>query len=328
MSHPVAVEVPSSIAPASAPVMVDPSPAAAPPPAPATIETPAAPTDGLRQIPVEAIQPNPHQPRQRFNESGLQSLAQSIREQGLMQPIIVRPPRKEGVGTGDRSQNGGYELVAGERRWRAAKLAGLTTIPALVRELDEQQLAEWALVENLQREDLNPIERAEAFKHLVERFGLSHEEVASRVGIDRPTVSNLLRLLSLEENTRSLVRDGILSMGQARALAGLSDPLAQNALAQRAVAQGWSVRRVEEAVRKINESNTLTLPDPGEASVKARPGPSRGHLLDLEEQISRQLGGKVRIRPGRRKGSGTLTLAFRDLDHFDAILQRLGVQAE
>ena len=273
----------------------------------------------LRNVPVAAIQPNRHQPRQRFDEHALEQLAQSIREAGVMQPIVVRPIDPP------NPDEPAFELVAGERRWRAARIAGLDQIPALVRELSDQQLAEWALIENLQREDLNPIERAQAFSQLVEHFHLRHDDIAQRVGVDRSTVSNLLRLLTLHEPVRQLVSDGQLSAGQARALAGLDDPDQQLALARHAIAQAWSVRRIEDAVRKQNAQQTQ--PD---SATTSRPASTvrSAQLADLERQVAEQLHTKVRIKPGRKKGTGTLTIEFYDLDHFDSLLKQLGVETE
>jgi ParB family chromosome partitioning protein len=280
---------------------------------------PAAAGAGLHMLPVSSIRPNPHQPRQRFDPAGLESLAASIRSEGVMQPIIVRAV------TNGQNGDHAYELVAGERRWRAAQLASLTEVPAIVRPLDDRQLAEWALVENIQREDLNPIERAEAFRSLTERFSLSHGEVAERVGLDRSTITNLLRLLDLEQSVRDLIRDGLLSMGQARALAGLADPAMQKLLGQRIVAEGMSVRAVEAAVKKaaaLGSGGAVAAEPPPPAIRRA------SHLTDLEQQIARQLGSRVRIRPGRKKGAGAITIEFYSLDQFDALLNKLGVTAE
>ncbi len=228
-----------------------------------------------------------------------------------MQPIIVRP-----TGSGQD----GYEIVTGERRWRAAQIADLARIPAIVRDLNDRQLAEWALIENLQREDLNPIERAEAFSKLIDQFGLSHEEAGSRVGMDRSSISNHLRLLGLSEPVKQLIREGLLSMGQARALAGLSDVDQQRMLAERAVRQGMSVREVESAVRRFTKGGTI--------STKARQRSSSPYLADLEKQIAEQLGTKVHIRAGRKKGAGTLSIEFYSLDQFDALVGRLGVHTD
>lgn len=268
---------------------------------------------GLTWVAVDAIDPNPFQPRQAFDGAALNELAASIRQDGLMQPVVVRPDGSEGR----------FQLVAGERRWRAARLADLHRIPALVRELDDRQIAEWAVIENLQREDLNPVERAEAFARLVERFQMRHEDVADRVGINRATVTNALRLLELHADVLGLVRGGQLSAGHARALLGLSDPAAQVALANKAVAGGWSVRAVEDAVRQMNRPSIDSTPAP-----QAKRASRSAHLQDLQRQVADQLGTKVHIKPGRKKGSGTLAIEFYDLDQFDGLLTKLGVNLE
>lgn len=233
-----------------------------------------------------------------------------------MQPIVVRA-------AGEAS--GRFELVAGERRWRAAKIAGLEQIPALVRDLDDQQLAEWALIENLQREDLNPIERAEAFARLGGQFAMSHEQIATRVGLDRSTVSNLLRLLTLAEPVQQLLRDDLLSMGQARALVGVADAGQQKSLAKQAVREGLSVRAVEQAARRL-----ALAAGKGDASTPAAVPmtPRSTHFKDLEQQIGEQIGTRVAIRTGRKKGTGRLTIEFYSVDQFDALLNRLGVTTD
>lgn len=268
---------------------------------------------GFRQVPVDAIQPNPYQPRQQFNAASLASLVSSIKADGVLQPLLVR----RHAGADDR-----FELVAGERRWRAAQQAGLATVPAIVRDLSDRETAELALIENLQREDLNPIERAEAFTQLADRYKLSHEQIAERVGADRSTISNTLRLLSLHDDVQQLVRDGLLSAGQARAIAALTDPAGQRALAIKAVKQGMSVRQVEAAVR---QATGVTGGQGGSDNPKGR---RAAHLADLEKQISQQLGTKVRISQGRKKGSGTLALDFYSLEQFETLLEQLGVKTD
>lgn len=316
MASPVAV-TPATGAVASEPASDSPTAAAAVHPVterpePSAADTPPAATDGLRYVALDDIQPNRHQPRQRFDPATLASLAESLRRDGLMQPVVLRP---SGLAQPP------YELVAGERRWRAARLAGLEAIPALVRELDDQQLAELALIENIQREDLNPIDRAEAFQRLSDRFGMSHDAIAARVGFERSTISNLLRLLSLTEPVKQLVRDDLLSMGQARAIAGLSDAAAQHELAKRAVRDGLSVREVEAAVRK-------TLAAEPVAPTAASPSPRESQLADLERQIAEQLGTKVAIQAGRKKGAGKLTIEFYSLEQFDALVERMNLQLD
>ena len=276
----------------------------------------------LQYIAIDQLRPNPHQPRQTFDQTGLQRLADSIRSDGLMQPIVVRPAEHAGA----RSDGPTYEIVAGERRWRAAELAELAQVPAIVRDLDDRALAEWALIENLQREDLNPIERAEAFQGLADRFGLGHDEIAQRIRLERSSISNLLRLLNLSDNVKRHVRDGTLSMGQARAIAGLPDADAQQRLADRAIKQGLSVRQVEQLARQTGNGKAG---GGGEGASEPSRGQVRSaYLADLEQQIAEQLQTKVHIRPGRKKGSGKLTIEFYSLDQFDALLEKLGVKTE
>ena len=261
--------------------------------------------ESYRLVKITRCQPNRHQPRQDFADDSLQSLADSIRRDGLMQPIVLR------------EIDDGYEIVAGERRWRAAKIAGLDSVPAYVADVDERQSAEWALVENLQREDLNPIERAQAFQRLQAEFGLSHEETASRVGLDRSTVSNLLRLLNLAQEVQAFVAKGQLSMGHARSLAGLESKESQLQLAQKCLKEGWSVRQMEAAVRLAGEGSSA----PRATKTKSR----AAYLDDLERQIGQQLSTKVKLKAGRKKGSGTISIDFYSLDQFDELLGKLGV---
>ncbi|MFG0251085.1 MAG: ParB/RepB/Spo0J family partition protein [Phycisphaeraceae bacterium JB051] len=269
--------------------------------------------DAVVYLPIKQIVPNPDQPRKHFDDEALAGLAQSIKTDGIMQPVIVRP------GVDDT-----YQIVAGERRWRASQLAELQTVPAIIRELTDQQTAEWSLIENLQREDLNPIERAKAFDNLIKQFELSHAQVAERVGIQRSTISNYLRLLDLPAEVQQLVLDGKLSNGQAKTIAGLSDPNQQLDLAKKAIAQSLSVRALEKLVAEMNEKtekgDTVTY-DPDQITSLGK----RAHILDLQQQISQQLGTKVIIKPGRKKGSGSLALDFYSLDQFDTFLQKLGV---
>ena len=304
LSDRVAVEPPRQAEPASADAPAQQMPAQEP-------AVPSAQSAGDHQLSylrIDSIRPSPYQPRQTIDQDELAGLAESIRQDGLMQPVVVRP-----------DPPGGYQLVAGERRWRAAELAGLDTVPAIVRNLDDRQLAEWAVVENLQREDLDSMEQAEAFRRLIDQFGLSHEEVAQRVGVDRSTVSNTLRLLDLQDNAQQAIRQRHLTAGHGRALLGLSDPSMQNALARRAIAGGWSVRMVEAAVRRATRSGEATVPRHSQRSA---------HLADLQQQISSQMQTKVVIRGGRKKGSGTIAISFYSFDGFDALLAKLGVKIE
>ena len=266
--------------------------------------------ESLSYLPIGSITPNRFQPRKNIDPTSLKQLAKSITTDGIMQPIVVRPQ--------PGSPANQYELVAGERRWRAARIAGLSTLPAIVRPLEDQQVAEWALIENLQREDLNPIDKAEAFTTLAAKFSLSHEDIAQRLNLDRSTVSNLIRLLELDQEVRQLIRDGLLNMGQARAIAGSPDSNQQRFLAGRAVREGWSVRKVEAAVRSANSVH------PGSKNptvAKMRPA----HLADLEQRIGQHLGTHVKIKPGRKKGSGAMTIEFYSLDQFDQLMKQLGI---
>lgn len=247
-------------------------------------------TGGLEQIPVASIRPNRFQPRTRFDEEELTALAESIREVGVLQPILVRP-------IGDE-----YELVAGERRWRAARRAGLQTIPAVVRETDDTAALEHALVENLQRSDLNPIEEAAAYQQLIEEFQLTHEQVASRVGQSRASVSNKLRLLQLPPAVQRLVQERQLDMGHARALLGTPDRTFQEQLARRAVKDGLSVRAVEDAIRARErddgDDGAPTRPVAAGATRRLRPP----GLLELEELLGDYLDTRVKVEMGSRKG--------------------------
>ncbi|OZB36654.1 MAG: chromosome partitioning protein ParB [Halothiobacillus sp. 14-56-357] len=253
----------------------------------------------LRDVSLELIHPSPFQPRKHFDEDALRSLADSIRAQGLIAPVVLR------------RRSGEYELIAGERRWRAAQLAGLQQIPAIVRDIDDHQAAALALIENLQREDLDPIEQAEAMRRLIKEFEMTHQQVADILGISRPVVSNALRLLDLAEPVRQLLQNKQLDAGHARALAGL--PMAQQPLlAEKIVAKALTVRQVEGMVRKLNES-TLNPPEPIPAD------PDTALLL---RQISDALGVQVDLVQNAR-GGGRLKLRFDQPGQLSRILDRL-----
>jgi ParB family chromosome partitioning protein len=237
--------------------------------------------DAVRQIGISAISPNPYQPRQQFHPERLQELADSIRVHGIVQPIVVRRQ-------GDR-----YLLIAGERRWRAATLAGLATVPAIVREVPENEVLEITLIENIQREDLNPIETAEALARLANEAGLTHEQIAERTGKNRATVTNLLRLLKLTEPVRSRVASGELSLGHAKVLLGLSTEAAQEALAARIVAQGLSVRQTEEAAKAAQKPNGDERPSTYETAVKEMLRDP--NVVAAVREIERALGTRVRL---------------------------------
>ena len=257
------------------------------------------------QLGIDEIIPNKYQPRISVHPTALAELAASIRQTGVMQPVIVRP-----------ADGGGYELVAGERRWRAAMEAGLGTIPAIVRELSDEQSAEWALIENVQREDLNPVERARAFANLSDRFGLTHAQIAERVGIDRTSVTNLLRILDLEPRVLDLVGDGRLSLGHAKALLAFPPGEGRVRVAQAAVRDSWSVRRVEAAARGAGGS--------GGGDRPKRPA----NLVELERQLGEHLGTKVHIMADRKGEKGRIALEFYSLEHFDGLMAKMGFEAK
>lgn len=245
-----------------------------------------APRDGseeLRQVPLELIEPNPHQPRQTFDQEGLVALADSIRLKGLLQPVLVRP-----------LPGGRYELIAGERRWRAAKLAGLELIPALVRHHDDAASLELALVENMARQDLNPVEEARACAALVDELALTREEVGLRIGRSRVAVSNLIRLLDLPDEALELLERGVLSEGHGRALLASSDHMTRRTLARLAAENQWSVRELEAQARAKNEGRGRLQGRAGVPSVDAERRAAAGEIADTLEPI---LGREVQVKP-------------------------------
>jgi ParB family chromosome partitioning protein len=266
----------------------------------------AAEEAGLLEVPVGAIDPNPRQPRRSFEGEQLQALAASIREVGVLQPIVVR------------LRDGGYELVAGERRLRAAKAAGLATIPAVIRETDDAEGLREALIENIHREDLGPLEMAEAFRELLEDLGATQEQLAERLGMSRPHVTNTLRLLQLPGQVQQLVGEGKLAAGHARALLGLEDPEAQLSLALRVAAEELSVRQVEEMVRTYGGS---PRPDSRPRAV-GTPGPSPdGAFGEVEEILSEQLQTRVRVEMGKRRGR--IIVEFGSSEDLDRIVSEI-----
>ncbi|MCI0675917.1 MAG: ParB/RepB/Spo0J family partition protein [Phycisphaerales bacterium] len=270
-------------------------------------------SDRLHMVRLDEITPNPRQPRKHFDDAALRSLANSIKASGLMQPVVVR--RREKVGGGGGAGSGGYELVAGERRWRAARMAGLSTLPALVRELDDETSAEFSLVENLQREDLNPMERALAFQRLIDEFELTHAQIAERVGIDRTSVTNHLRLLELDEFIQEAIRGGGLSLGHAKVLLAVTNIERRASLADRAQRDRWSVRELERQVQAASPARPAT----GAAVKPSTPA----HLIDLETRLGHHLGTKVQLRTGPAKGAGKLIVEFYSLDQFEGLLRRM-----
>jgi len=261
---------------------------------------------GPTEIPLAEIVPNPHQPRRDFNEQALAELAASLKSTGMIQPVIVR-----------RQQEGGYQLIAGERRWRAARLAGLAAIPAIVRDVDGFTQAQMALVENIQRENLNPIERAQAYRGMIEQLGLTQAELASRLGEDRSSIANHLRLLELPEAVRQMIREGKISLGHAKLLSGKSDPVEQERLANLVVGQELSVRNLEKLIQ-----NSSAKPP------AAAPAPPSAYLSELEKSLTRQLGLRAFVRAARARGKGKVIIQYNSLDEFDRLLAVLGVKAE
>jgi ParB family transcriptional regulator, chromosome partitioning protein len=260
---------------------------------------------GLLEVPANAIAPNPKQPRSRFDDDTLKELAASIREVGILQPIVVRR-------TGQ-----GYEVVTGERRLRAAKLAGLATVPVVLRDSDDADLLREALIENIHREDLNPIELGEAFRQLLDELGLKQEELADRVGVSRSHIANTIRLLALPFEVQQLLTDDRISAGHARALLALGDQDAITSLSLRVAAEDLSVRETEEIVRRFIEA-------PAEASRKKqapRSEPADPNLAEVEEILSEQLATRVVIRMGRRRGQ--VLIDFGSADDLDRIVSEI-----
>jgi len=266
---------------------------------------------------VEDISPNPHQPRRTFRAEALAELTASIRQQGVLQPVLV-------VRSVGRDGESPYVLIAGERRLRAAKLAGLETIPCLVREASEQQMLEWSLIENIQRSDLNAIERAQAYRNYMDRFSLTQAEVAERTGESRAGVANYLRTLDLCDEVQALLISGDLSFGHARALAGLAGQSElQQKLAKRIVEGAMSVRQAEQLVATVRDGSAT---DDAQAKKDARTKPA--YVLDLESQLTRAIGTRVVIRPGRAKNTGRIVIDYYSLDEFERIAGSLGFKGE
>jgi ParB family chromosome partitioning protein len=266
---------------------------------------PAGSADGVREIDIASITPNPRQPRRVFAEGPLAELAESIAARGVLQPILVRPAEKAGH----------YEIVAGERRWRAAQRAQLHKIPAIVRSFDEAGTAEVALIENVQRADLGPLEEADAYAALVERFGHKPEEVGKLVGKSRSHVTNLLRLRDLPESVRAHLEAGTLTMGHARAIASSADA---EMLAEQIVSRGLSVRQAEALARKRRPGAGNDI---GRGSARLAAAARDADLLALERQLGDLLGLKVSIQ--HKSGAGQVAVAFSSLDQLDLICQRL-----
>jgi ParB family chromosome partitioning protein len=271
----------------------------------------------FRDIPVGDVTPNPHQPRVHFDEESLAELTASIQQLGVLQPILVRPVES------------GFELIAGERRWRAAGRAGLAVIPAVIRETEDLGSVEQALVENLHRQDLTALEEAAAYLQLVEDFGLTHEQVADRVGKSRSSITNTLRLLGLPPSIQHLLADGKLSAGHARALLATPDRSLQEALARRAVEEGWTVRAVEEALKSSGTTTDEPVGEPPVAPVPEHDGAGVAPttrlrppgLLELEELLADHLETRVSVQMGAKRGR--ITIDFADLEDLERIYRRM-----
>jgi ParB family chromosome partitioning protein len=260
----------------------------------------------LFHVELSRIRVNPYQPRREFDPGSLEQLAVSLKSSGLIQPIIVR------------EVDGGYELIAGERRYRAALIAGLPRLPAILRMADAVQQAEWALIENIHRQDLNPVDRAEAYHQLITEFGLTQESLAERLGEERSGIANHLRLLRLIPPVRGLVSEGRLTFGHAKILAGIDDPDRQQRLADMVLAQGLSVRALESLIQPV----AIPVPSsPPASSPKA-------HLADIENRLTQRLQMRVQVKTGSTGKRGRVVIHYGSLDQFDQLMEQLGVVLE
>jgi ParB family chromosome partitioning protein len=269
----------------------------------------ATPQDALRTLPVDALAPGKYQPRRIMDPAKLAELAESIRAQGVIQPIVVREIAQPRGGKT-------WEIIAGERRWRASKQAGLAEIPVVVREVDDRTVVAMALIENIQREDLNPLEEAQALQRLIDEFDLTHAAAAESVGRSRTAVTNLLRLLELPAEIHGMIESGLIEAGHARALITLAKPMAIS-LANQAIAQGWSVREVERRVQQLSAGRV-----PGKAKPAATKASPSADIATLERELGESLGTRVDVQPGRA-GRGKLVIHYSDLDMLDGVLERL-----
>lgn len=294
--------------------VVAPPAAAAPKPAAAVTGTaPAAPVsaapasapqakEAFRLVAVDRIRPNHDQVRREFDPSAIEELAASIREKGILQPVLVK-----------EAQGGQYELICGERRWRAAQLCGLTQVPVVVKDIADKDFLEWALIENIQREDLNPVEEAEAYRRLAEERRLSQEDIAKKVGKNRTTVTNALRLLQLPVEIRRLIEEGQVSSGHARALLGLISPEHQRQFCKRIIEEGLSVRQVEQLVSRSQARKR-----------SARPARNlTPEIVDLETRLVRHLGTQVKLYPRKNKSQGRIEIQYFSLDELDRVLEAM-----
>jgi ParB family chromosome partitioning protein len=287
-------------------------PAAAP-----SIPAPAEPSvderERVQRVPLEQVRPCPFQPRKEFAAEALQELADSIKEQGIIQPLIVR------------QKPDGFELIAGERRWRAAQLAGLADVPVIVREADDRAVLELALIENLQRENLNPIEEAHGYSELIGTFQLRQEDVAVKVGKSRTVVANALRLLKLPSDLQAHVRDGRLSVGHAKVILGLSGHAEQQLAAERVIKQSLNVRQTEELVTRLQQKMQV-ITTPARNGGSSAPVITDVHVANLENKLRERFGTKVQLR--YRAGKGTLDIRFYSDDELERIMGIMGIPVE
>ena len=269
---------------------------------------------------LDSIEPNPNQPRGQMDEEALKSLANSIRSAGVMQPILVR--RSGGDKGGD--WGGKYEIIAGERRWRAARLAGLEAIPAVVRTIEDRESAEWAIIENIQREDLNAMEKAEGFLYLIEYYGLTQVQVAERVGIERSSVANLLRLNQLDQMTKEDIRAGRLSLGHGKALLGIMDTEGRRRLAEAVILGDWSVREAERRVKKLLRGDLESYnQNKGLRGVRGGGAIKPEHIRMLELELEQLVEMKAEIRLDRSRAAGKVIISFRNVGEFERLLDRM-----
>ena len=271
-------------------------------------------SDRKASLPIASIQPNPHQPRRTFAEADLEQLAESIRLQGVLQPLLVSPAGSNGSGR--------YVLVAGERRLRAAQAAGLEQVPCVIRTATAEQMLEWALIENVQRSDLNPFEQASAYRDYMARFGATQQQVARQVGLPRSTIANYLRIIDLCDEVQQLIADGSLSFGHAKVLgAFVGDPARQIELANKAAESGLSVRHLEQLAAVARGGDKARPP-------KAAPAANSQYIRDVERQLSQAVGTRVCVKPGRGKNTGRIIVDYYSLDDFDRIAEALGVKIQ
>jgi len=273
-------------------------------------ENSPAPSDTPNEVPIGEILPGAMQPRNGFDDASLNELAESIRENGIMQPLVVRP------------REGGYDLIAGERRWRASQMAGLANVPIVIRDVDDRTALELALVENLQRENLDPIEEAKGYAQLVDQFDLTQEEVAVKVGKNRATVANALRLIKLPPEVQTYMRDGLLSSGHAKVILGLKQAKDQIAAAKRVIKKELSVRQTEELLGELGQAT----PGKTKRGAIGKSAATDAYILSLEGKLRERLGTKVALR--YRKGKGSVDIKFFNDEDLQRILETLSIKAD